>query len=203
MGSPGHADIVAGSAHPTWSAHDDQGGFVARDDYPPLSRQGSLSPEGDLPMLLWEGDLTVAGEGELIVPSLWEIDSRSESNNENFWKIVLPQQVSSAQTSIGAVMARPIEVTDSPVEGNLPRPPVQSTNGNRPIGIEQHPGWSAPRGQSIVLTYQRANYWAALPARTTPDSDAFALPPGGMVMRFVDVPSGAAYVLFLQLKRIS
>jgi hypothetical protein len=202
MGSPGHADIIAGSAHPGWNAHDEEGGFRNGDDYPPPDRQNSLSTNGGLPMLLWEGDLTEAGEAVVVVPSIWEIDNRSTSAAETDWDRDLPNQMRARSAFFSSIFTRTIEENDVPeeflrFEGFLPR-----RGGNEPLGYwggdnRVHPGmWI----NWVVLTYNRASYWASLPGRFVNPVHQW-VGPGEMMFDIGGVPDPGAYFLFVKLVR--
>ena len=206
MGSPGYADIIAGSAHPGWNAHDEEGGFRNGDDYPPPDRQNSLSTNGGLPMLLWEGDLTEAGEIVVVVPTIWEIDGPQRSQAEQTFDRVLPDRIRSLTSTIAAIASRPIEDGDLPDQDNVL--PALGTialpeGGNFPIGKLTEEFRGQPPGtilNSIVLTYNRAAYWAAMPARTYATTRQ-PIEAGGLILFHWNGVGGGAYELFAKLVR--
>lgn len=203
MGSTDYiADIFAGSARPTWSAHDEQGGFRNGDDYPPAERQNTLSPNGGLPMLLWEGDLTEANEVVVIVPSLWEIDSRSRSAAEIDWDRDLPNLMRGRSAYFSSIANRPIEDNDVPEEYLIVSGFSPTRGGNEPLAYfggddRRRPGaWV----NSIVLTYNRAAYWAAKPGRYVNPVHQW-VGTGEMMLDLGNSPESGGYELFMRLVR--
>ena len=202
MGSPDHADIIAGSAHPGWNAHDEQGGFRNGDDYPPPALQSSLSPNGGLPMLLWEGDLTEAGEAVVVVPSIWEIDSRSRSAAETDWDRDIAAQIRARSGYFSSIFNQPIEDNDVPeqfsrFEGFLP-----TRGGNEPLGYwggdnRVRPGMYV---NFLVLTYNRAALWAAKPGRFVNPVHQW-VGAGEMMFGLGGVPDAGSYELYVKLVR--
>ena len=228
LGSEGHADFIAGTATPAFSPRADFGGLKTGDFYP--MRPRGIQTNGDLPWIMWEGDLEEGGNGVVIVPSLWEIDSRGESDAQRAWERTIVEAARRSPQSVELAFTQPVEDRDSPINdrliGNLP----VRDDGNRPISAgEQAPfpyyifllPIPAPIGPlphagsiqvaSIPLTYERARLFAARPAssieiRTQRDQTGGQrpLPRGAMVMRLTDRASMEGdYLLILQLEEVS
>jgi hypothetical protein len=210
FGAPDKWDFVAGSAVPGWSAAAQVGGLKTGDVYPMQIRP--VRPNGDLPMVLFDGELERGGNDVLIVPSIWEMEDRNTSPAETAWAYAL-EQAQMAGRSYEHAFNGTVEDRDSPVWPAMIRTGVFD-NGNRPIGAAVHPPhfpWgplphdAGMSVQAIPLSFDKAMFFADSPATnlafTTPDMSVnLPVPPGGIVMHFVDPPGNDGdYYLIMQL----
>jgi hypothetical protein len=202
--------VVAGSAIPGFSPRADAGGFKTGDVYPTRVRP-ARSPL-DLPVILFDGELERGGNDVLIVPSIWEMEDRNTSPAEQAWDNALTQAHDSGSSYVNAFNGT-VEDRDSPVWPAMIRTGVFD-NGNRPIGAAVHPPhfpWgplphdAGMSVQAIPLSFDKAMFFADSPATnlafTTPDMSVnLPVPPGGIVMHFVDPPGNDGdYYLIMQL----
>jgi hypothetical protein len=218
FGAPGRWDFVAGSAVPGFSPRADVGGIKSGDIYPRSIRP--VRANGDLPMVLWDGVLERGGNGVVIIPSLWEIEDRGVSRAQRAWDDGLVRD-RSLGASVVLAMNNTVEDNSSPVLDYLLPATVVFDDGNRPIGAAVHPFHFPGTGalphdmgmkpQSIALTYDKAMFFAsrratAIELRPEPGvsvSDALPVPPGGIVMHFVDPPGNDGdYYLITQLVQV-
>lgn len=194
--------IRAGSGQPgLLDADRDVAGLVTGDTYPTatpwLARSGGPRPN-DLPMTIWEGEITEGENGVVIVPSIWEWDGPDESVEEQHWGgELLSAVVGETGTVIGRIGNWP-----------APTPPVLEDiyslrirdRGTRPIGSSR-PENVRMAADAVLLTYASARAFAG---GTFTEAGATApLPQGVLPFDLVDGHDMRGhYRLFLHLEQL-
>ena len=197
------------------------GGLVSGDTYPPQSPYSTAPSRrrADLPLVLWEGELTRGRSGVLVVPSVWEWDGFTETVEEVRWTNSLTGSIEQLSGILGQ------RIGEGSPEWLLRRDLfVTVTNvGNRPIGSREAPGGLGGPGTvvgrvvptrfpAILLTYESA---AALSSMRMDDPYQgierdglvtradITLPMGVFGISYRDPEElGGHYILYLKLERI-
>ena len=217
-----NGDIRAGSAPAPFNAADDQpGGLITNDQYPPRGDNFSDQPaarQGDLPMILWEGELGEQDE-VLIVPSIWEWDGTETSRAETAWDAQLDRNVPPLRLGglrmIGA--NTPTFPNGGVVSRDIVDPIYVYDDGNRPIGaMPRIAEFNTARMpvNAIVLSLETAERTAGqalmFTARnfaedgTVTRSVEYVGPPGGLEVSMADPPQlEGRYALYLRLEKVN
>lgn len=217
-------DIRAGTAPAPFNAADDQpGGLITNDQYPRGDNFASqpAARSGDLPMVLWEGELGERDE-VLIVPSIWEWDSTQESRAETAWLAQLDRNIPRLRlgaVQLGVNRRMPTFPNGGVVSRDIVDPIYIYDDGNRPIGsMTRTPEYSSPDARmpvnAIVLTLPTAERLAGqalmFTARnfaedgTVTQSVEYVGPPGGIEITMADPPRlEGRYALYLRLEKVN
>ena len=188
-----------------------EGGFVTGDTYPTADpteeRSGGPRPD-DLPLVIWEGDLSERAEAVIIVPSIWEWDGEGASREELRWDNLLGTEIEARRAEVSPLIESWPASQSTPLFRNLFSLAI-GDDGTRPIGSSQT-GGSAMRIPALVLTYHSAHAAAnstvsiAEERETAPGAILFSdgnLPRGVVPVAFVDRDGlEGNYVLFLYVE---
>lgn len=212
---------AGGSGRPSpFQAAQNFGGFMVGDSYPasgpwtePRRRRAD-----DLPMVMWEGNLTQGANGVVVIPTIWEWDGASWTVEEARWGngIKLAVQRQSARiadvirqwpaTQRGLVFDNLVSlfITDN---GTRPIGSATRTPANVPAGSLSHP--AAMQIDPLILTYDSAAAQAVRPSdyevRSADGSSVsnVHLPAGVFGVSFIDPPEMQGnYTLFLKLEQL-
>jgi hypothetical protein len=217
-------EIRAGSGAPGFGAADDQhGGLLSNDRYPPTGDNFESRPasrRGDLPMVLWEGELK-RGDEVLIVPSIWEWDSMDASQAERAWATQIDGQAPALRLGQPRILplgqSGPTFSNGGVISNDLIRPIMVYDDGNRPIGAMPGGAFRTSDGMPVnamVLTWETAerlaNQVMMFTARSY-DSDGTVVgnveypgPAGGLEIRMADPQQlEGRYLLYLRLERVN
>jgi hypothetical protein len=168
-------------------------------------------------MTIWEGELVQGENGVIIVPTIWEWDGDSATNEERRWNDGLHRALSSQSAIIASTVRGAAAVV--PMIANNFTSIFITNDGNRPIGSSRR--WTNYGGviahtipmqlDAIVLTYERANETVGrrtsytLPAREGSEASLVShhLPAGTIAFPVVDEQDMLGqYTLFLKLERL-
>ena len=218
-GTIGHrAQLLGGSGKPAWNSADGEpGGFLNGDTYPtadPAVGRAVAPRSYDLPLAIWEGDLTEGGDSIVVIPTIWEWDGFNATASERRWEASVEPAVAARMADIRSLVARSSTPGRSPPVALSLSLPI-TDDGTRPIGSPRQQTPPVPMEvTSLVLTYQSA--LAISQQRLTEDIerevdgnsqivfDARPLPSGVMVVRFQDVDGlDGDYVLYLHVECLS
>ena len=190
--------IRAGSGHSVFGGN---GGFHHGDNYPgerPWER--TLEPlEGNIPLLVWEGELRQSQNALLIIPSIWEWDG--DTSLEDRYSLALARihdshditsemrrAISGTTYQLGTLRPFFAEVKVSKAFPGDPK--------NRPIGMVDFNESYVYRPQWFVLTFEQASRWIDGPYDSS-------VGPGVRRFEFIDDNAlQGVYVLYLQIERI-
>ena len=134
-------DLVTGRTYPPGAPHRERGGGPRPDD---------------LPLVVWEDDLSQAADAIVIVPSIWEWDGEGPSTEERQWNGALGFQLTgpgAAAPFRELIRAWPGS-RSAPVVRDLVSLPI-GDDGTRPIGSSRT-GGAPMRIPVVVLTYESA-----------------------------------------------
>ena len=203
--------LKAGSASPS-EGGGPGGGLRTGDKFPtntPWQLFGAAgAANGTLPMLLWEGSLAQGADGIVIIPTVWEWDSRDMSRSESEWdktldtifsavKPHLLRQIISNDTTPFS-MARALGDDAVTFGGQTANPAVnlRDKSGTRPIGL------FALDGRPVVFlpALLTLNYDSALKATKTSPSNSGL---GVFAFRYVDAQDHGDYTLYIQVEKIN
>ena len=216
FGAPDRTDFGAGTAEPGFSAEQRIGGLKTGDVYPPRPRD--IQHNGDMPIVIWDGELQMGGNGVIIVPTLWELDPTPGSTNRD-WGHMLVELARNNQRPIADILAVNVAPGGSSVADGLFPPVDLSISGTeRPIAttsqqpplvtiadilippIGPRPGFMVPKivmkVPAIPLSFARAEQLAGRPpsrigvnfADGSQNGFYEALPQGGFAIRYTDPP---------------
>jgi len=178
---------------------------------PARGRGGQPLPD-DLPLTLWEGELTQQADAVVIVPSIWEWDGDGLSPEEQRWPALITNGFRDLGPTVQNIIQGPADPLTTPFYRDL-LPVAISNEGTRPIGSPERRTAAAPLlADAVVLTFDSAMALANQTGEEPVYADmgggvgslAFVrLPQGVLPVRFVD-PRGldGDYILYLHLEFI-
>jgi hypothetical protein len=178
--------IVAGTAS-------DEGGLRTNDKWPinePWRRVRNPLPDRP-PMLLWEGTLVQDGNMVMILPTVWEWDSRDPGQIE----VQYDQRISSWFE--GLRLRCPLLIERRSSSGQELRNDLVflgGRSGTRPIGINYVGNSTAIILRPLTLTYDAA----LLAARSTPSNVGY----GVLAINYRDGQDHGDYTLYVQVEQI-
>lgn len=212
---------AGGSGRPSpFQAAQNFGGFMIGDNYPTSGpwTEPRRRRDGDLPMVLWEGDLTQGADGVVVIPTIWEWDGASATVEEARWGNSIKLAVQHESARIADVIRQwppahrqltfdnlvSLFITDN---GTRPIGSSTRTPANVPAGSLSHP--AAMRIDPLILTYDSAAAQAIRPSdyevRSADGSSVTSahLPAGVFGVSFIDPPEmQGRYTLFLKLEQL-
>jgi len=179
--------MTAGSASST-------GGLRSSDPWPnsePWHRVSNPSLDRP-PLLLWEGSLTQGNNMIVIVPTVWEWDSRDPSPTEIEWERLVNDWFQNGNYGFVSAIRRNERSPELYINPILFHGGPQ---GTRPVGIDRTANGVLLRVRSLTLTYE-----AALQIATTTPSN---LGYGVIALNYVDAQDHGDYTLYLQVEQTS
>ena len=180
--------IAAGTAS-------DDGGLRTNDKFPinePWRRVRDPLPDRP-PMLLWEGTLVQGENMAVIIPTVWEWDSRDPSESEIAWDRQTTLWFDNSRRSYAdSIGGRPL-----PNNLELSRPyfNLAIIPGTRPIGIQRAGGdYIGLSPRVLILTYA----FAQQVVRTSPGNTGL----GVIALNYDDQRDQGDYTLYVQVEQI-
>lgn len=177
---------------------------------PATGRGGDPRPR-DLPLVIWEGELTQRADAVVIVPTIWEWDGATATAEEARWeRSVRPAMIDQTSRIQGLIQrpdSRPIPVFNNILSLDI------SDDGTRPIGSPRRQTPAVPmRIPVILLTFDSAQELSYRtleePVYGAPDGGAGSstnvrLPRGVLPIEFAD-PEGleGQYILYLHVELV-
>ena len=216
FGAPDRTDFGAGTAEPGFSAEQRIGGLKTGDVYPPRPRE--IQHNGDMPIVIWEGVLSMGGNGVIVVPTIWELDPTPGSTNRDWGRALvdlarnnqrqiadtLSTLVTAGGSSVADSLFAPVELsisgTERPIATTSQQPPLVTIADILIPPIGPRLGFAIPKMvmkvPAIPLSYARAEQLAGrAPSRigvnfADGSQNGFyeALPQGGFAIRYTDPP---------------
>lgn len=214
----GHRTFLqGGSGQPEFLSADDQlGGFFRGDTYPsrnPSVGRGGPPRPNDLPLTIWEGELTQGANAVVVIPTIWEWDGPTANAEEARWDAALAPALAGQAARVQALVRQGGSTRSMPVFYNMLSVGV-SDEGTRPIGSprRQVPALPMPVA-AIVLTFDSAQdsanaiFYDAPVCTETPDTSScvedYLMPQGVVRLSFSDPESlQGIYTLYVFIERL-